>query len=147
MADLIPPDPNQCQALIQEGSFMTLGPRPWVRCTSKPTVIATERKAGSDGERGSMSLCDSCKGAMIEKLGHSFADFAPIPMYDVTVYDGKYRYVMHQDGKTEVFRHGEPWNRDVTGDGFVLALVQEVDELRKKVKELEARLNPGVVVP
>lgn len=58
--ELVPPDPARCQAEIREGSFMTLGPRSWSRCTSTPSVIITERKPGPDGRCGSMSLCASC---------------------------------------------------------------------------------------
>lgn len=60
MAELTPPDPNRCQADILEGSFMTLGPRSWVRCPSKPKYIVAERHPGKDGKQGSMSLCESC---------------------------------------------------------------------------------------
>ena len=57
---LEPADSNRCQAEILSGSFMTLGPRRWERCTKKPTVVASEVNPGEDGENGSMSLCDSC---------------------------------------------------------------------------------------
>jgi hypothetical protein len=60
MAKLIPPDLKRCQAEIHEGSFMTLGPRSWVRCTNKPKVVVAERYPGKDGKQGSMSLCESC---------------------------------------------------------------------------------------
>lgn len=60
MAELTPYDTERCQALILEGSFMTLGPRSWVRCTNKPKVIIAERYPGKDGKQGSMSLCESC---------------------------------------------------------------------------------------
>jgi hypothetical protein len=68
MTPLIPPDPARCQAEIREGSFMTLGPRAFVRCTATPTVIVTEAVAGEDGQRGSMSLCDACL-AMLKQQG------------------------------------------------------------------------------
>lgn len=60
MAELTPPDLSRCQADIREGSFMTLGPRSWGRCPSKPKYIVAERYPGKDGKQGSMSLCDSC---------------------------------------------------------------------------------------
>ena len=69
---LSPPDKKQCQAEIKEGSFMTLGPRSWYRCTNKPVVIVTEAKAGPDGKKGSMSLCKSCRDMMIKKLGRKY---------------------------------------------------------------------------
>jgi hypothetical protein len=55
---LTPPDPDRCQVEWQSGSFMTLGPRQMERCTSRPDWIATEKRPGKDGQRGSMSMCD-----------------------------------------------------------------------------------------
>jgi hypothetical protein len=69
---LTPPDKKQCQGLHLDGSFMTLGPRSWVRCTSKPTVIVTEKKSGEDGQKGSMSLCAPCKEKLIQQRGKGF---------------------------------------------------------------------------
>lgn len=75
---LVPPDINQCQSMIKDGSFMTLGPRKHVRCKEKPVVIATENKPGPDGKIGSMSLCDHCAKMFKEKLGEDYATFTPI---------------------------------------------------------------------
>ena len=55
--ELIKPDLERCQTEWLGGSFMTLGPRPTVRCEKRPVVIATEKIQGKDGLRGSMSLC------------------------------------------------------------------------------------------
>ncbi len=33
----------------------------WGRCDNKPTWYAREVVAGSDGQKGAMSLCDTCK--------------------------------------------------------------------------------------
>lgn len=57
---LIPPDPERCQAQILEGSFMTLGPRSYIRCKTKPSVVIQEKQPGKDGQRGAMSLCPDC---------------------------------------------------------------------------------------
>lgn len=46
--------------------------------------------------------------------------------YDVTVGSGKYRIVYDDKMRVKTFRHGEPWDRDVTGDGMILALVQKI---------------------
>lgn len=75
---LTPPDKKQCQAIKNTGSFMSFGKPTSTRCTSVPVVIATEKKAGVDGEIGSMSLCASCKAAMINQLGEDFAEFTEI---------------------------------------------------------------------
>ena len=55
---------------------------------------------------------------------------------DIEVYDGKYRYIQYNNGSSECFRHGERW-RDTTGDGFILALAQEVCNLRHRLSRLE----------
>lgn len=66
MTDLIPPDYDRCQAEQREGSFMTLGPRRMVRCEKPPVWLAVELKAGKDGERGSMTLCNDCAKVMMD---------------------------------------------------------------------------------
>lgn len=66
-APLIPPDTSRCQAEKPTGdSFMTLGGRPGrrERCNAKPTMLATEKVAGEDGLKGSMTLCDECFAVM-----------------------------------------------------------------------------------
>jgi len=64
---LTPPDFERCQAEWRSGSFMTLGPRQMERCPNKPEWIATEKRRGKDGKRGSMSLCDHCRKIFVEK--------------------------------------------------------------------------------
>jgi len=70
MADLTPPDLTRCQAeKPNDESFMTIGGGPKrVRCTVKPTVIATEKMPGPDGLRGSMSLCSACAVKLEEQM-------------------------------------------------------------------------------
>ena len=46
-----------------------------MRCSAKPTVIATEKKPGADGVRGSMSLCTECQGVLVERMGDDYANF------------------------------------------------------------------------
>lgn len=65
--ELEPPDLERCQGLLKEGSFMTLGPRSWKRCSNKPVCIAKETEPGSDGLYGSMSLCEECAGICVKK--------------------------------------------------------------------------------
>ena len=53
---------------------------------------------------------------------------------NVSVADGKYRVIATEDGKLRSLRHGEKWARsDLTGDGLVLALAQEIRSLREKL--------------
>lgn len=56
------PDPLRCQTEITITNPWTLGgiASKTNRCTNKPTVIATEKKPGKDGQRGAMSLCAGC---------------------------------------------------------------------------------------
>lgn len=74
------PDRKRCQAEKREGTFMTLGgsPHRLTRCSNAPVVIAHENNPGSDGRKGSMSLCAKCKSALLEQCGSDFATFNPI---------------------------------------------------------------------
>jgi len=60
-------------------------------------------------------------------------------MTDVTVYGGKYRYIFDKDG-ARALRHGEPW-RDCCGDGFILALAQDLEEAREQRDRLREALE------
>ncbi len=47
----------------------------------------------------------------------------------ITVDNGKYT-VLHEHGMNlRALRYGEPW-RDLTGNGLILALVQEIEQLK-----------------
>lgn len=48
----------------------------------------------------------------------------------ITVYDGKYTLIHDNGVGLRCLRHGEPW-RNLVGDSMVLALVQEIEELRE----------------
>ena len=50
----------------------------------------------------------------------------------VTVYDGKYTVVWEPPGELRALRYGDEW-RDLCGDGLVLALAMEVEELRHRL--------------
>ena len=78
--DLIPPDFEQCQAMLPQGpTFMYLGPPPKPeRCPNKPTMIATEKRPGKDGKIGSMSLCYSCYERFLKAFGPDHASVVPI---------------------------------------------------------------------
>jgi hypothetical protein len=54
----------------------------------------------------------------------------------VTVYDGKYTVVSENGAGLKALRYGEEW-RDCTGDGLILALAQEIETLRDRVKVLD----------
>ena len=49
----------------------------------------------------------------------------------VTVYDGKYTVIQDETGRLRALRYGEEW-RDCCGDGLILALAQEIANLREK---------------
>ena len=58
--EIEPADTKCCQAEVKEGSFMTMGPRSYKRCSRSPVVIVVEEQPGSDGNHGYMSLCAPC---------------------------------------------------------------------------------------
>jgi hypothetical protein len=67
---------SQCQAEKLSGSFMTFGPRSYIRCKNKPIWKAIEKKARKwDGRIGQMSLCDHCKAILINTRGRQYAIF------------------------------------------------------------------------
>lgn len=48
----------------------------------------------------------------------------------VDLYDGKYTVVFYHSGILKALRYGKEW-RDLTGDGLVLAMLQEIIRLRQ----------------
>jgi len=53
-------------------------------------------------------------------------------MLSVKIYDGKYTVVQNHQGELKALRYGKEW-RDCCGDGLILALAQEVDNLRQEL--------------
>lgn len=82
MSDLIPVDVDRCQAMKPNGAnFMTFGGvSRMVRCDNKPLYIATEKVAGSDGLKGSMSVCQTC---MTQFMKQGMGDKADIESIEV----------------------------------------------------------------
>ena len=78
--ELTPPDLEQCQAEKPNGNtFMTVGGMPGLeRCTNKPLFIATEKKPGEDGQKGSMSLCADCLVVFLRQVPNGYADVQTI---------------------------------------------------------------------
>lgn len=63
----------------------------------------------------------------------------------INLCDGKYT-VIHSNGTDfHALRHGDRW-RELTGDGFVLALVQEIESLQEEVASLKTQIadNPDM---
>jgi hypothetical protein len=56
--------------------------------------------------------------------------------------DGKYTYVRNEDASQHALRYGEPW-RDLTGDGFILAMAQKIEELETDISFLQSCVNSG----
>jgi hypothetical protein len=54
----------------------------------------------------------------------------------VKICDGKYTVIQHPDGGLKALRYGQPW-RDCAGDGLILALALEVEELREALAKTE----------
>jgi predicted HAD superfamily Cof-like phosphohydrolase len=63
----------------------------------------------------------------------------------VAVCDGKYTIIQANGGGLRALRHGEEW-QDLTGNGMVLALAQEVDNLREQLNA-QAKLTAEAPVP
>ena len=54
--------------------------------------------------------------------------------------DGKYTFIQKKDGSSCVLRYGEPWLDTLSaGANCWLAMAYEIEELRERVEELEAR--------
>ena len=71
---LIKPDLKRCQC-ERVATFMTMGGattgQTICRCKNKPVVIITEKKKGSDGKRGSMSVCSICLDIARKQMGEN----------------------------------------------------------------------------
>ena len=76
--ELIPPDLKRCQTVLRSYHPFAFGATPPERCEAKPVWIATEIRVAADGQRGSMSLCDSCMKKFLEKMGNSYATLVRI---------------------------------------------------------------------
>lgn len=61
-------------------------------------------------------------------------------MTRIEVDSGKYTVVHENGADLHALRHGEPW-RDLCGDGFVLAMAQEIEALREKCGRLADSLD------
>jgi hypothetical protein len=51
--------------------------------------------------------------------------------------DGKYE-TFNNNGILTVKRHGQPWEvrtKDLIGDGYVLSLIQRIEELEEQIKQ------------
>lgn len=53
-------------------------------------------------------------------------------LLNVSVANGKYTVIMDSGAHLKALRNGEPW-RDIVGDKLVLALAQEIQELRDRI--------------
>lgn len=53
--------------------------------------------------------------------------------------NGKYATTIDEHGIIHVTRHGATW-REIVGDGYVLSLLYEIDELRGKAATQEAEI-------
>jgi hypothetical protein len=54
---------------------------------------------------------------------------------EIAVYDGKYTLIM-DPSNLRALRYGNEW-RDCCGDGFIMALGQEILDLREKLAKYE----------
>lgn len=59
---------------------------------------------------------------------------------------GKYRVIQSRDGSLRALRNDEEW-RDCVGDNLILALAQEIENLRDAYEDLSNRLIPAKLNP
>lgn len=53
----------------------------------------------------------------------------------ITLDNGKYKWILHDNYSSEVLRHGEKW-RDTTGDNFVFAMAQKIANLEEELQKV-----------
>ena len=59
----------------------------------------------------------------------------------IELQQGKYIYEFNEtSGRQEIYRHGELW-RDETGNGFLLAMAQKIEELENELWRFRALHN------
>jgi hypothetical protein len=58
----------------------------------------------------------------------------------ITVADGKYTLIL-EPSNLRALRYGEPW-RSLIGDGFVMALGYEIEDLREIIRDLTQAIEP-----
>lgn len=63
-------------------------------------------------------------------MGNGTSIELPEDLLCVTVCDGKYTVIQDSSGYLRALRNGEEW-RDCVGDGLILALAQEISDLRE----------------
>lgn len=64
---------------------------------------------------------------------------------EVTVGDGKYTIVFGKNGSLKALRYGKEW-QDLTGNGMVLALAQEIQNLKDQINLLKSDSDISVPV-
>jgi hypothetical protein len=53
----------------------------------------------------------------------------------IDIADGKYTVVHEHGTNLHILRYGTPWReREVSGDGLILALAQEIEQLRSNLE-------------
>lgn len=57
----------------------------------------------------------------------------------IDLYDGKYTYINDEKGQ-RALRYGEEW-RDLIGDGFIMAMAQEIERLQEELEEANWVIN------
>lgn len=53
-------------------------------------------------------------------------------MREITTCNGKYKTILTDDGKIVIERYGNEW-RNETGDGYILSLLQRIEELESSI--------------
>lgn len=58
----------------------------------------------------------------------------------ISLCEGKYTYIRLVKGGQKALRYGGEW-RDLTGDGFVLAMAQKIEDQSEEIERLRAALG------
>ncbi len=62
---------------------------------------------------------------------------------NIMIQNGKYTVIQHYNGELIALRYGFPW-RELSGDGLVLGLAQEIERLREEAKTLRDLLKSQI---
>ena len=59
---------------------------------------------------------------------------------EITLCDGKYKVILHDDFRFEALRYEQPW-RDMTGDGMIFAMFTLIKELENENMGLKGQIH------
>lgn len=122
MPELTPPDFGCCQAEITDAHnpFGIGAPPPSPRrCTARPQYLLTEKEPGEDGQRGSMTLCESCLEQFRQRMPADYAEVKALSEIPIRLEDGT---TWPRVGDLEwTLRYGEPSKEQLLTAAWIVA--------------------------